>query len=608
MNKIIHYCWFGGKPLPKLAEKCIKSWKKYLPDYEIILWNENNTDLNECTFIKEAYENKKWAFVADYVRTKALKEMGGIYFDTDMEVTKDISHLFDCDTFLGIEDTGFVAVGVWYEKNKNALLPTKLYEKYQSMTSFPMDKLSEISIPKLISQILEDYGLEYKSKKIQKLNNNIYIYPRDYFYPYSYDRTNNIFTDNTCMIHYYDASWVPLKDRIEINMVRKLGKEKTFKILNNYRKVKDKVKKAGKLVLFPLIIYKRNKSKQLLINESYLQKLDKVIENIHKNKNKKYVVFHNGDWLGVTSATIELFDNRIDCSEIHQKGDAKKIADAIISANIKQVIFSSFAVGYKDIIICLKKNNPNIKIKTYWHGSHSQVLDSYGWKRNMEIIDLHKKGLIDVMASCKYSLQEFYKKEGFNTFFLTNKVTLPKKLLEETTKENKSNNSKTIRLGLYAAKCNDWRKNMFSQIAAAALIENAVIDMVPLNAEAIEFANILGVKIEGCDKGLPREELIKRMSKNTVNLYVTFSECAPMLPLESFEVKVPCITGNNHHYFTKSKLNDLIVVNNEENPNEIKEKIMNCINKKDLIMKEYSTFKKSNLETSKKQVEEFIEM
>ena len=89
-KKYIHYCWFGDKPLPKLAKKCIESWKKYLPDYELKEWNESNSNVEECPFIKEAYENKKWAFVADYVRTKAMYEYGGIYFDTDMEIIKPI--------------------------------------------------------------------------------------------------------------------------------------------------------------------------------------------------------------------------------------------------------------------------------------------------------------------------------------------------------------------------------------------------------------------------------------------------------------------------------------------------------------------------------------
>ena len=193
MKKYIHYCWFGDKPFPKLAEKCLKSWKKYLPDFEIMKWSEENVDLNECPFIKEAYENKKWAFVADYARAKALKEYGGIYFDTDMEVVKDISNLLNKgNTFLGVEDTGYVAVGVWYENKENALLPTKLLDIYRSIEHFNVDEMSEYAIPKLLSSILDPLGLKKGSKELQILGDGIYIYPREYFYPYSYDRTNNI--------------------------------------------------------------------------------------------------------------------------------------------------------------------------------------------------------------------------------------------------------------------------------------------------------------------------------------------------------------------------------------------------------------------------------
>ena len=88
--KIIHYCWFGGNPLPELAEKCIESWKKYLPDYEIIRWDENNFDFNINDYVKEAYENKKWAFITDYVRLYAMYNYGGIYMDTDVEVLKSL--------------------------------------------------------------------------------------------------------------------------------------------------------------------------------------------------------------------------------------------------------------------------------------------------------------------------------------------------------------------------------------------------------------------------------------------------------------------------------------------------------------------------------------
>ena len=118
MKKYIHYCWFGGKPLPKLAKKCIKSWKKYLPDFEIIEWNEQNFDINITNFSRDAFKNKKWAFVSDVARIYALKEYGGIYFDTDMIVTKNIDELLKDEVFAGWESEFNVAVGVLYSKNK----------------------------------------------------------------------------------------------------------------------------------------------------------------------------------------------------------------------------------------------------------------------------------------------------------------------------------------------------------------------------------------------------------------------------------------------------------------------------------------------------------
>lgn len=600
-KKYIHYCWFGDKPFPKLGKKCLESWQKYLPDYEIIKWSEENVNLEECPFIKGAYESKKWAFVADYVRTKALKEMGGIYFDTDMEVIKNIDHLFDCNTFLGVEDTGYVAVGVWYEKEKNALLPSKLLEVYQSMETFDVGQMTELSIPKLISNELNPYGLEFGSSEVQRLENDIVIYPRDYFYPYSYNRDDNIFSDNTCMIHYYDASWIPFKDRIENEMVRRFGKTRTYKILDTYRLAKNIIRKVAKIILFPIIIYRKYKYKKSMITEKYLERVNSTINEIENYKNKNYIVIHNKEWLGVTSATKELFDNTVDCGELYRKQDIKKIGKKIVDSNIKQVIFSSFAIGDYELVKYLKKKNKNIKIKTYWHGSHSQVLDSYGWDRNLEIIELHKKNKIDVMASCKESLHNFYKHQGYNAVFLTNKVDTEVKPAKEEQREE-------IKIGLYAAKCDDWRKNMFAQMASVALIENAVLDMVPLNDTAKEFAEIIGLKIVGETKPIAREELIERMSKNDLNLYVTCSECAPMLPLESFEMNVPCITGNNHHYFKNTSLEKYLAVMNENNPLEIKEKIEECIKNKEKVIKLYKDFNEKNRKESKKQIKEFIEM
>ena len=155
MKKYIHYCWFGNNPLPKLAKQCIASWKKYLPDYEIKCWNESNSNLEECKFVKEAYENKKWAFVADYIRTKAMYEYGGIYFDTDMEITKPIEELLTEDNgFLGVEDSHMIACGVWYEPKPKSYLSKKMLDFYRSQEYFDVDNIYKISIPRIISGIL----------------------------------------------------------------------------------------------------------------------------------------------------------------------------------------------------------------------------------------------------------------------------------------------------------------------------------------------------------------------------------------------------------------------------------------------------------------------
>ena len=105
--KIIHYCWFGGNPLPEQVKKMISTWKKYCPDYEIKEWNESNFNLDTCIYAKEAYTTKKWAFITDYVRLKVIYDYGGIYMDTDVEVCKNLDELLKWDAFSGFESEAF---------------------------------------------------------------------------------------------------------------------------------------------------------------------------------------------------------------------------------------------------------------------------------------------------------------------------------------------------------------------------------------------------------------------------------------------------------------------------------------------------------------------
>ena len=110
--KKIHYCWFGGNPLDELGQKCLASWKKYCPDYEIIEWNESNFDINSNSYVKEAYEAKKWAFVTDYVRLYALFNYGGVYMDTDAELIMGIDAFLNEPAFSGFESTQYILTAI----------------------------------------------------------------------------------------------------------------------------------------------------------------------------------------------------------------------------------------------------------------------------------------------------------------------------------------------------------------------------------------------------------------------------------------------------------------------------------------------------------------
>lgn len=206
--KIIHYCWFGGNPLPKDAQKCIASWKKFFPDYEIKQWNESNFDVNCCPYVKEAYEAKKYAFVSDYARFWVLYQEGGVYFDTDVEVIRDMSHIIEAGCFMGFEkglensEMG-VNPGLGLAITPRHPILKELLEVYRSKPSFTF---GEGTIVYYTTDILKRHGLKNENS-IQKLD-DLVIYPSDYLCPM--DSTTGVITltENTVSIHHYSCSWM----------------------------------------------------------------------------------------------------------------------------------------------------------------------------------------------------------------------------------------------------------------------------------------------------------------------------------------------------------------------------------------------------------------
>ncbi len=241
-KKYIHYCWFGGNKMPRKFKKYIKTWKKYLPDYEIMEWNEKNFDINFCDFVKKAYDNKKWAFVSDVTRLYALYNYGGIYFDTDIEVTKKFDDILENEIWLGRETNEYLAtamIGAKEAKNKHIKNLLDVYKK----AKFNADDLYSITSPKVLTNYFAKLGLKNSSEN-QVLKDDIHIYARDYFNPKSYDGLDEQFSENTCMIHHFDGSWTSLDEKIAIWFVRHhLGSlaKPTFKIFAFARKVKAKI-------------------------------------------------------------------------------------------------------------------------------------------------------------------------------------------------------------------------------------------------------------------------------------------------------------------------------------------------------------------------------
>ena len=203
--KIIHYCWFGGKPKPELAVKCIKSWKKYCPEYEIIEWNEDNFDLSYNDYVREAYANKKWAFITDVVRLKALFDMGGIYMDTDVEVIKNLDSLLGFEAVSGFESEERIPTGL-IAAEKGNLMIWELLHDYDGAHFIRSDgSLNlETNVTRITNTCLK-YGLIPNNS--QQTVNSITFLPKDFLCPKDLDTKEITITKNTLCIHHFDGSW-----------------------------------------------------------------------------------------------------------------------------------------------------------------------------------------------------------------------------------------------------------------------------------------------------------------------------------------------------------------------------------------------------------------
>lgn len=234
--KTIHYFWFGKKEKPKIFYKCIESWKKFCPDYEIKEWNEENFDVNINKYTKQAYEKKKYAFVSDYARFYILYNYGGIYLDIDVEILKKIDELLSNNMFLGFEDLNYVNPGLIMGAKKNDNTIRDILDIYDKFEGFPEYSHTICNIT--TDYLVDNKNLDVNSNEIQNLD-GLTVYPMEYFCACDLITKKIKPTKNTYTVHHYNASWLPMKEKIK-NFIRKV----VYTILgrNNYNKLKKYVK------------------------------------------------------------------------------------------------------------------------------------------------------------------------------------------------------------------------------------------------------------------------------------------------------------------------------------------------------------------------------
>lgn len=234
--KVIHYCWFGRNPLPDSAKKCIASWEKYLPDYEIKEWNEENFDINKIPYIQEAYNAKKYAFVSDYARFWVLYNYGGLYFDTDVEIIRPIDDIIEKGAFMGCEGdittTEFpIAVAPGLGLGCEPFMPfyNEMIDLYSTLhfkntdSSYNMTTVVSYTTDKLLGKGLKEIS------EIQKCS-GITIYPKDYFNPKSQVDGKIRLTENTRSIHHFAGTWMNRSEKIRI-FIRGLLGERFLKLI-----------------------------------------------------------------------------------------------------------------------------------------------------------------------------------------------------------------------------------------------------------------------------------------------------------------------------------------------------------------------------------------
>lgn len=242
--KIIHYCWFGGKEKSDFIKKCIKTWEKNLPGFEIVEWNEYNFNLKEHPFAEAAYETKKYAFVSDYVRVYVIYNYGGIYFDTDIEVRRNfLNKLTGARFVIAFEQPDTLMTG-FFAAEKSSPIIKKILDYYENISFYNEDGSLDLTPnPIIFTKEIEKFGLTLNGQ-FQEIGDDMRIFPNEIFGGYNvYDMIYTI-SENTVLVHHYTASWRTEREKILIRLKKLFLKIFGVDFFRKLREIKHSILKS----------------------------------------------------------------------------------------------------------------------------------------------------------------------------------------------------------------------------------------------------------------------------------------------------------------------------------------------------------------------------
>jgi hypothetical protein len=298
-----------------------------------------------------------------------------------------------------------------------------------------------------------------------------------------------------------------------------------------------------------------------------------------KEKRPEVLAILNPHWRGVRSATENLVPDCLMLEDDLNRLSAARFASLILETGCKKFLIGGFPLSYEFLIEEIKQRAPECEIFVFWLASFLQSNEDYVWHAFKVLDRLNREGLVDRVALAKKGMENALRKTGLDVAFVASYV-------RTTPKRASVPDIPGVRIGIWAL-APIWRKTPYAMLAAAAMVENAMVFMVGQDSRAIEFAEYFRLPIN-VSAPVPQNELPERLAKMHINLYVTLSECSPMLPLESLSVGTPCLLGPNSHLFEDhSYLHSRLVVPYPDRSDIIARMIEQALAERERIIEAY---------------------